>query len=290
VNRLAGERGFCGAGKEAEVFRWGGHDGEEPPVSGARGSGAVFFSRCTLRCLYCQNHPWSQGGAGKRIDNARLAGIFSELAAAGCHNINLVSPTPWLPMIREAIGEAHRDGQNGIPVVYNTSGFERRETLESCADIVDIFLTDLRYAAEKTAVEGSGNAAYPAVAREALLAMRDLKGDLKLDPEGIARSGVICRLLVLPGRAAEAVAGLRWLAGHAPSTAISVMAQYTPAHLAVNAPSWNRRVTREEYEAVCAEAEKLGFENGWFQEWGEDSPRELKGFNMPPGAPDGRTG
>ena len=287
ADRLSGERGFCGGGSAAELFRWGPHRGEEPPVSGTRGSGTVFFSRCTLRCLYCQNHPWSQGGAGRPVKAGELANVLRQLRDAGCHNWNLVSPTPWLPIIREALAETRRDGNPGIPVVYNTSGFEREKTLESYGDVADVFLTDLRYAAEETALEASGNARYAGVARSALLAMRRLKGDLRLDADGTARSGVICRLLVLPGHAGEAVANLRWLASQAPATAVSVMAQYTPAHRAVAEPPWNRRVSRDEYETVLAAVEELGFENGWTQEWGAAPPSELVGFNMPAGF-DGR--
>lgn len=287
ADRLAGRRGFCGAGAAAEVFRWGAHFGEEPPVSGSAGSGTVFFSRCTLRCLYCQNHPWSQGGAGSDMDSGRLGGVFRELRDAGCHNWNIVSPTPWLPLIRDALGDALRDGQPGLPVVYNTSGFERPATLEAFADMADVFLTDLRYASGETAAEASGRADYPAVAREALLAMRRLKGDLRLGPDGVARSGVICRLLVLPGHAEEAVENLRWLAERAPSTAVSVMAQYTPAHRAVSMPPWDRRVSEKEYALVSDEIGRLGFETGWVQEWSGESPRDLVGFNMPAGAPGG---
>jgi len=217
------------------------------------------------------------------MDAGRLAGVFRELRNAGCHNWNLVSPTPWLPMIREALRCALRDGQPGIPVVYNTSGFERPATLEAFADTADVFLTDLRYASEKTAEEASGRADCPAAAREALLAMRRLKGDLRTGPDGAAESGVICRLLVLPGRAEEAVENLRWLAENAPSTAVSVMAQYTPAHRAASMPSWNRRVSEAEYELVRGEVDRLGFETGWVQEWGGESPRDLVGFNMPAG-------
>ena len=129
VNRLAGEHGFCRAGNELEIYRYAPHHGEEPPISGRKGSGTVFFSRCTLKCLYCQNYPWSQEGAGKKITVEKLAAILRELRDEGCHNWNLVSPTHWLPMIYSALESVKKDGKM-LPVVYNTSGYERVETIE----------------------------------------------------------------------------------------------------------------------------------------------------------------
>ncbi|MBM4148001.1 MAG: radical SAM protein [Lentisphaerae bacterium] len=271
------------------MFRFGAHNGEEPPVSGSRGSGTVFFSRCTLECLYCQNHPWSQGGEGAQTDAAGLAGMFRLLRDEGCHNWNLVSPTPWLPMIEAAIDEVRGDAAGSLPVVYNTSGFERPEVLERYAGLADVYLTDMRYSRPETAAEGSGRADYAQAARAALLKMIELRGQLVVDGNGLALSGLICRLLVLPGRADEAQENLRWLAAEAGTgVAISVMAQYTPAHRAPGLPGWNTRVGRAEYEAVCSTVEELGFENGWMQEWGGESPTELIGYNMPAAVPAAR--
>ncbi|MBI3986075.1 MAG: radical SAM protein [Lentisphaerae bacterium] len=282
ANRLAGQSGFCGAGADAEIFRWGAHAGEEPPISGVRGSGTVFFSRCTLRCCYCQNHPWSQEGRGESYRPEELATVFRRLRELGCHNWNLVSPTPWLPMIAEALAAAKTTGPR-LPVIYNTSGFERLETLRTLEGLVDVYLTDVRYAAPASALEGSGNAEVVDIARAAIRRMWAQAGPLRCDAEGLAVAGVICRLLVLPGRAAEACDNLGWLAETiGTDIALSVMSQYTPAHLALKREPWNRRVTREEYGRVCRTADDLGFTNGWIQEYNDTRVESLIGFAMSP--------
>jgi putative pyruvate formate lyase activating enzyme len=266
-----------------EIYRHGAHHGEEPPLSGSGGSGTVFFSRCTLRCLYCQNYPWSQEGRGRTYTAEELAGIFRELRRSGCHNWNLVSPTPWLPAIRDAILTLRDEGIR-LPVVYNTSGFENAETLNAVADWVDVYLTDLRYARPETAREGSGRADYVDTARAALRIMWEQKGALRPDKNGVALSGTICRILVLPNHADEAVDTLRWLADAVGTEiAVSVMAQYTPAYRAAACPGWDRRITEAEYETVRREVETLGFENGWVQEYEGPTPKELVGYEMRPG-------
>jgi putative pyruvate formate lyase activating enzyme len=265
-----------------EIYRYGPHRGEEPPLSGTRGSGTVFFSRCTMRCLYCQNHPWSQEGAGRPVGVAGLARMLRELHGLGCHNWNLVSPTPWLPWIVEAL-DAVRGAGVTLPVVYNTSGFERPETLRALAGRVQVYLTDLRYADEASAAEGSEAPGYVGAARAALLAMREQTGPLTLGADGLACRGTICRLLVLPGRAGEAVASLEWLAAHAPAgVAISVMAQYTPAYRAAGRAPWNREPTQAEYARVVDAVDALGFTEGWVQEYGQAAPAGLVGFDMQP--------
>lgn len=283
ADRAGGKLGYCRAGAEPEVYRWAAHHGEEPPVSGSRGSGTVFFSRCTMSCLYCQNYPWSQLGAGRQVGVQGLAAIFDELRRAGCHNWNLVSPTPWLPQIRQALETL---GGVRLPLVYNTSGFERAEVLREYADLADVYLTDLRYARSETAREGSNAAGYVEASREALLEMWRLRGALKLDADGIAVSGTICRVLVLPGRADEAVENLRWMAENiGPGLAVSVMAQYLPAHRAAGAGEpWGRRPTAAEYATVCEAVEQLGFSEGWVQEYEAESPAELVGYKMAPQA------
>lgn len=251
-------------------------------MSGTRGSGTVFFSRCTLRCLYCQNYPWSQEGEGRAYDVAGLAGVLEGLRAQGCHNWNLVSPTPWLPWAIEAREQARRTGPD-LPVVYNTSGFERVETLEALASWVQVYLTDLRYARPDSAAEGSGAVNYVTAAREALLTMWRQTGPLVCDDEGVALRGTICRLLVLPGRADEAVANLAWLAEHiGTEIAVSVMAQYTPAYRAIGHAVWGRRPMRAEYDQVVEAIETLGFEAGWVQDYETPAPDELVGYKMSP--------
>ena len=280
--RGTGVRGYCKAGDAPEIFRHGRHDGEEPPVSGTRGSGTVFFSRCTLRCLYCQNYPWSQEGAGRPYDVDGLTAVMDSLRAQGCHNWNLVSPTPWLPWAMEARERVRRTGPD-LPLVYNTSGYERVETLRALDGWVQVYLTDLRYARPGSAAEGSDAVGYVAAARAALLEMWRQTGPLECDADGVARRGTICRLLVLPGRADEAVANLEWLAEHVGSAiAVSVMAQYTPAYRAAGREPWGRRPTREEYEPVVEAVEAHGFGTGWVQDYETPSPDELVGYKMSP--------
>jgi len=280
VNRAAGQVGRCGAGSRVTLFRYGPHDGEEPPVSGSRGSGTVFFSRCTLGCLYCQNYPWSQEGRGSEYSVGELAEVFLDLRRQGCHNWNLVSPTPWLPMIEEALETAKQDGPC-LPVVYNTSGFERIEILRRTGRWVDVYLADLRYAWSDTAAQASGHAGYAEAARAALLEMWRLAGPLEVDAEGIAVSGTVCRMLILPNRADEAVANLEWLASAVGTEiAVSVMAQYVPAYRAARTPSWDRPISRAEYDTVCDAVERLGFETGWIQDFGQPPARDLAGFEM----------
>jgi putative pyruvate formate lyase activating enzyme len=284
VDRLSGQIGFCGAGARPKIYTFGPHHGEEPPLSGTRGSGTVFFSCCTLACIYCQNYRWSQNRDGAEHDVPGLAAILRELADLRCHNWNLVSPTPWIPFIAEALELLDHDGVS-LPVVYNTSGFETGGMIDSLSGIVDVYLVDLRYASPETAATASGSKHYVQVARDAVAKMWNQVGPVVLDDDGTARRGTICRLLVLPGHAVESIDNLRWLKREiGTELAISLMAQYSPAHLAVDMLPWNRRVTQEEYELVRAEAEELGFGNGWIQDYEFPVRNELAGMNFGPRA------
>jgi len=283
VNRLAGQVGYCKAGALPRVFRYGPHFGEEPPVSGTRGSGTIFFSHCTLRCVYCQNHPWSQANQGDDLSIEALREIFRSVAQKGCHNWNLVSPTPWLPQIREAVTPLLRAGIS-LPFVYNTSGFEAREALDTFSELADIALIDLRYATSAAALEGSDARSYVDASRQALLWFWNRLGPLETDAEGIAKRGVICRLLALPGRVSEAIANLEWLAENVGTEVhVSVMSQYTPVHRAAKMQGWDRTVCREEYELLTDAADSLGFENGWIQDFEGDAPADLLGQSMSAG-------
>jgi len=265
-----------------QVFSYGAHPGEEPPISGSRGSGTVFFSRCTLRCLYCQNYLWSQEDGGDTYGVEELAAIFRRLRDEGCQNWNLVSPTPWLPLIVPALEQAARGGLR-LPVVYNTSGFERVATLRALQGVVDVYLTDLRYSRPETALAGSEAPGYVELARTALLEMRRQAGQLRCDEQGAAVSGVICRLLILPGHAAEACENLDWLAANAGlEIALSVMAQYTPAYRGVGREPWGRRIARDEYRMVCRRIDDLGFSRGWIQDYESLVDSRLAGFNFKP--------
>lgn len=284
ADRLNGRAGYCGAGLLPRVFRHGPHFGEEPPLTGTRGSGAVFFSHCTLRCVYCQNYPWSQLAQGEDLENDRLTAIFRGLAEQSCHNWNLVSPTPWLPQIAAALAPLIRDGIR-LPIVYNSSGFESAETLAAYQDLIDIALVDLRYAEAATAKTASDASAYVAAARETVRWFWNRLGPLHTDDRDVATRGVICRVLVLPGHADEAVANLAWLAETAGTQVhVSVMSQYTPVHNAARLPGWDRRVSAEEYARVTEAVGTLGFENGWVQEYDEAAATDLLGCEMPAGA------
>ncbi|MGN0844255.1 MAG: radical SAM protein [Kiritimatiellia bacterium] len=284
VNRTAGELGRCRAGGVLRIFRWGAHHGEEPPISGTKGSGTVFFSHCPLGCIYCQNYPWTAGGAGEDISTERLAAILRSLAEIGCHNWNLVTPEPWLPWIQEAADSVRADGIR-LPFVYNTSAYVRPTTAQEYRTLQDIVCADLRYASSACAKEASFAADYPDVARDYIRWCRDQVGPLECDENGIAIRGLIVRLLVLPGHPEEAVQSLRWLARTCGTGLhVSLMSQYTPAHMALRKPGWDREITEEEFAQVTDEADRLGMDTGWTQPYGTATgDDELLGKNMPAG-------
>ena len=263
--------GYCGALSSPRLFRWGPHFGEEPPITGERGSGCIFFSRCTMRCIYCQNSPWSWKGAGDDKTVDELAAIMRDLALKDrVENWNLVSPTPYLPFVRQAAQILDREGVR-LPFVWNSSGYERVETLEKYRDLCDWALFDLRYSTDKSAVELSSAPGYVAASRAAVKWAWE-------------NSRLIVRVLVLPGRADEAVENLAWLATEVSNEVpVSIMAQYTPAYLALGRPPLDRPVTEDEYESVTEAAADFGFTNGWIQGYEASDPKSaLLGENMGP--------
>lgn len=275
--RRCGKRpGYCGAGKVPKVFRWGPHFGEEPPLVGEHGSGCVFFSRCTMRCVYCQNSPWSWRGKGEEKSVEELAAILRELAVGDkCENWNLVSPTPYLPFIREAVHNLAKEGVK-LPIVWNSSGYERTETLREYRELCDFALFDLRYANDATALKYSAAPKYVETARAAL---ECVAGEL------CGPDRTICRILVLPGHHEEAIENLAWVASTlGTDVMVSVMAQYTPAYLAQEIPPLNRKITAGEYAEVSEAAADFGFERGWVQGLEAADPElALLGENMPSG-------
>lgn len=271
--REGGPVGFCGAGDRVRIFRWGPHFGEEPPITGSRGSGCIFFSRCTMKCLYCQNSPWSWRGEGVDKSVAELAAIMRDLAVKDrVENWNLVSPTPYLPFIREAAAMLRKEGLR-LPFVWNSSGFERVETLEEYAELCDWALFDLRYASEETAKAASATPGYVEAARSAI------KWAWARNPNGL-----IVRILVIPGHADEAIESLAWLAAEVSNEVpVSLMSQFTPAYKALDTPPFNRGVSEDEYNDVVDAAADFGFENGWTQGFGAADPKlALLGENMSP--------
>ncbi|MEA5115282.1 MAG: radical SAM protein [Geobacteraceae bacterium] len=266
VNRMAGETGFCRAGLKPRVASANVHNGEEPPISGTRGSGTIFLSYCTLRCRFCQNYPISQLGNGEGITTVELARRMLKLQGQGVHNINFVTPGHFLPQILAALFLAIPRGFR-LPIVWNTSGYEKVDALRLLEGIVDIYLPDMKYADEEPAVRFSSAPGYRHFNRAAILEMFRQVGHLQVDDDGIAVKGLIIRHLVLPEGAAGSRETLRWIAENlGTETHIALMNQYFPAYEAREIPGLGRRITDEEYAEAVDALEEFGLENGWVQE------------------------
>ena len=274
VNRREGKWGFCHSAYRPIVSSVCAHHGEEPALSGRRGSGTVFFGNCNMRCVYCQNHQISQDYRAQRrneIETSVLAGHFLRLQELGCHNINLVSPGHFVPQIVRAVAEAIPLGLK-LPLVYNTSSYESLDTLRALDGVVDIYLADLRYSSDKWARRFSRAPDYVERSRAAIKEMYRQVGELETDETGVARKGLIVRHLVLPNGIAGSRESLSWLVRKtSPRVALSLMSQYFPAHRARRHPLLARPITFEEYEEVSRLVDELGIENGWRQ--GMDSSR-----------------
>ena len=265
VNRTV-STGFCKATDEMYIARAALHYWEEPPISGTNGSGTLFFSGCSLSCVFCQNREISRGRTGKAVEIGRLADIMMELQSKGAHNINLVTPTHFVPSIVESIKLAKAKGLS-LPIVYNTGSYDSLYTLKMLEGFVDIYLPDLKYFTPKTAAALSSAADYPTVAKAAIDEMFRQVGEPKFNADGIMTRGVIVRILLLPGHVAEAKLSLKYLLDtYGDKIYISLMNQYTP--MPNMQPPLNRRVTREEYHQLTDYAERLGLKNGFTQEFG----------------------
>ncbi len=284
ANRAAGARGACGATGTLRVARSALHFWEEPPISGEAGSGAIFFSACTLRCVFCQNAQISSGNFGADVSVARVAQMMLELQGQGALNINLVTPGHFAPQVVEAALLA-RDAGLAIPIVCNTGGYETPECVRLLSQVVDVWLTDFKYASADLAAELSRARDYPDVAAAALAAMLEsvrAHGGAANGDDGRMLSGIIVRHLVLPGHADDSMAVLDrvWeLAGN--SVDISVMNQYTPNEACrARGGDLARSVTDEEYELVLDHADDLGFERMWWQQGGTVSESFVPAFDM----------
>ncbi|MEW6674041.1 MAG: radical SAM protein [Thermodesulfobacteriota bacterium] len=262
VNRLAGEKGFCRAPSRVMVYSAQPHYGEEISLTGREGSGTIFFSNCNLRCVFCQNWPIAHAGEGKQIEDEDLAGLMLFLQQVGCHNINLVTPTHVMPNILKAVQLAGRKGLR-LPLVYNTSGYERLEILELLNGIVDIYLPDLKYMDPKQArTYSSGAADYPEVTQQAIIEMHRQVGTHQTDADGIARRGLMIRHLVMPNRVAGTEQFVRWVARSLPrSTYVNIMPQYHVAYRAFEFPQIARGITVEEFLEAMDWAETYGLTN-----------------------------
>ena len=268
--------GVCGMPAMPVVARAALHVGEEPCISGTRGSGTVFFSGCSLGCVFCQNHPISHERFGETVSIRRLAEIFWELEAQGAHNINLVNPTHYAAAIRQAL----RLCRPAIPVVYNSSGYERVETLRALEGLVDIYLPDLKYVHEEPAAAFSGASDYFSRAAAAILEMARQTGPMVLNAQGVAVKGTMVRHLVLPGYTRESLAVLDWLAGHKEAVWVSLLFQYTPVLPMEAYPSLNRTLTARERRKVWDYMLERGITDGYVQERGCSGTAYIPAFDL----------
>ncbi len=265
VNRLEGEEGFCRAGPRATVSSRAPHHGEEPVFAGTRGSGTIFFSYCNLRCVFCQNFSISQHHSGREAGPEELGGMMRELQAAGCHNINLVSPTHFMPAVMEALAGAFEQGLD-IPILYNTNGYDSLELLRLLDGIIDIYMPDFKYFDDEAAARYSGAGDYARVAQDAIREMHRQVGDLELDSDGVAVKGMLVRHLVLPNDLARSKEVLGFLASVSKDMHVGIMSQYSPQHRAGEFPELARRLTPREYDEAVDFALELGLDNALIQQ------------------------
>lgn len=268
-------KGYCKMPLLPRVARADLHFWEEPIISGERGSGTVFFSGCPLSCVYCQNFPISQEGKGAEITIERLADIFKSLEDKGAHNINLVSPTHYVTAIIKAL-EIYRPQ---IPIVYNSGGYERKETLKMLEGYVDIFLLDLKYLSGDRAKLYSNAENYPEFAKEAISEALRQQPECVLE-NGIMKKGVIIRHLLLPQATREAMAIFDWVRENAPTAYFSIMSQYIPCFKAEKMPVINRRVTKREYQKVLDHITESGFERVFIQEQNSADKKYIPDFDF----------
>lgn len=268
VDRRAGKTGFCGMTSEVMAARAALHFWEEPCISGTEGSGAVFFSGCTLCCVFCQNHEIAAGAVGKPVTEERLSRIFLELQEKGANNINLVTATQFLPTVIPALQHAKKMGLT-IPIVYNTGGYEKVETLRLLEELVDIWLPDCKYRSAELAARYSRAADYPETVKTALAEMVRQTGAPLFDRRGMMKKGVIVRHLVLPGCVSDSKDVLEYLWDtFGNQIYVSIMSQYTPLPHVAAYPEINRKVTDEEYEEIVDYARFLGMSQVYIQEGG----------------------
>jgi Uncharacterized Fe-S protein PflX, homolog of pyruvate formate lyase activating proteins len=280
VDRLSGKTGYCRAPLEPVVYSYIQHHGEEPALSGSKGSGTIFFSYCNMKCVYCQNYQFSQLDKGEKITIERLASIMLGLQRSGCHNINLVSPTHYVPQILSALEIAMKEGLN-IPIVYNTSGYDSTETIKMLDGIIDIYLPDMRYSENSMAMRYSNAPDYVERNRSTIEEMQRQVGDLELDKAEIAVKGLIIRLLVLPGGISGTNKSLKFIRDRISKNAhFSIMSQYYPTFKAHDFKEISRRIEKSEYDNVVDEAFSLGLNKGWVQEYEEKPDDTFLGTNI----------
>ncbi|MBQ4090114.1 MAG: 4Fe-4S cluster-binding domain-containing protein [Clostridia bacterium] len=253
--------GFCGMGEDPVIARAAPHYDEEPVISGERGSGAIFFSGCALKCRFCQNQPISHENFGKKVSVARLREIYNELTDKGVHNINLVNPTHWAKAIHESL-----TGFDRLPVVWNCGGYERTETIKAMEGRVQVYLPDLKYMDPYAGERYSAARDYFDFASKALIEMNRQTGPVKIGDDGIIISGTIVRHLIMPGRTEESKQILSWIKENLPGAWVSVMAQYMPMGDVAGVDELDRRLMQDEYDEVCEHMFDIGLEDGFLQE------------------------
>ena len=272
INRNEGKIGRCKSTNKIKIALYSTHNFEEPCISGKRGSGTIFFSNCNLNCVFCQNYEISQQTRGKEIEIEDLAKIFLEQQKKKLENINLVTPTSYVPQIIEAIKIARKEGFN-LPIVYNTNGYEKVETIKKLDGYVDIYLPDLKYAEDDLAKKYSKIDNYFEIATKAILEMQRQVGKPKLNKEGVMQKGIIVRHLVLPSHIENSKKVLKWIKENIyKENYVSIMAQYFPCYKAKEEKEYkdiNRKLTNEEWNKIEKYVEELDFENGFIQELGE---------------------
>ena len=276
-NALRGETGagFCRMGADPVIARAAPHYDEEPVISGTRGSGAIFFSGCALRCRFCQNYGISHDNFGQRISVERLREIYFELIDQGVHNINLVNPTHFTQAILESL-----EGGLPVPVVWNTGGYEKVDTIRRLEGVVQVYLPDLKYIDTYSSRRYSAAGDYFEHAAPAIREMLRQTGPVELDDDGIIRSGVIVRHLILPGRAEESMRILDWIAENLPGAWVSLMAQYLPFGKVEGVDALDRRLTQEEYDQVVDHLMALGLEDGFVQELSSSDEKYIPSFDL----------
>lgn len=280
VNRLNGEIGFCNSSDKVRVARVSLHHWEEPCISGTKGSGTVFFSNCNLKCVFCQNHAISNDGIGKEISIERLSEIFLEQQARGAHNINLVTPTHYVPQIISALKIAKLKGLN-IPIVYNTNSYENLSTIKALKGYIDIYLPDLKYYRDDYAIRYSNAANYFKKASAAIEEMFSQVGEPKFNKEGLMTRGVIVRHLMLPGLLFDSKKIIDYVyRTFKDSVYISIMNQYTPTHNVSNYPEINKTINQKHYEVLIAYCLSLGVNNAFIQEEGTASESFIPDFDL----------
>ncbi len=280
VNRLRGDKGYCKCDDKIKIALVSTHNFEEPCISGNNGSGTIFFSNCNLNCIFCQNHEISQEGKGVNVGIERLAQIFIEQQQRNVNNINLVTPTMYIYQIIEAIKIARKKGLK-IPIIYNSNGYENVETIKVLDGYIDVYLPDLKYYSDNISIKYSSAPHYFEVATKAIKEMYSQVGKAIFDENGIIKSGVIIRHLILPNHIQNTKNILKWIKLNMPKDIyVSIMAQYFPAYKAKQDSQINRKISKKEYKEVESYLYSLDLENGYMQDLGEHEEEYVPNFDF----------